>query len=73
MEITEKFYQRWDFRNGIGAIDGKHIVMEHPFISGSHYRNYKGTDSITLLAMIGQEYDFLYVDVGVSLRRRSLV
>ena len=39
LEISEKLYQQWDFPNGIGAIDGKHIVMEQPFNSGSHYRN----------------------------------
>ena len=33
---------------------------------GSQYRNYKGTDSIILLAMIGSKYKFLYVDVDVN-------
>ena len=59
LEIAEKFYQQWEFPNGIGAIDGKHIVIEQPFNSGSHYRNYKGTNSIVSLTMIGSEYELL--------------
>ena len=66
MEIAEKFYQQWDFLNDIGAIDGKHIEMEQSFSSDSHYRNYKCTDSIVVLAMIWSKYEFLYVDGGVD-------
>ena len=55
LEIAEKFYQQSEFSNGIGAIDGKHIVIEQPFNLSSHYRNYKGTNS-----------EFLYVDVVVN-------
>lgn len=39
LEISMKFEERWNFPNGIGAVDGKHIVMEQPINSGSHYRN----------------------------------
>ena len=66
LKIAEKFYQRWDFPNSIDIIDGKHIVMEQPFNSRCQYRNYKGKDSIILLAMIGWEYEFFYVDGGVN-------
>ena len=55
-----------NFPNDIGAIDGKHIEMEQSFSSDSHYRNYKFTDSIVVLANIGPEYEFLYVDSGVD-------
>ena len=40
--------------------------MQQPDDSGSHYRNYKETDSIVLMAMVGPEYEFLYVDVGAN-------
>ena len=40
--------------------------MQQPSNSGSHCRNYKETDSIVLLAMIGPEYEFLYADVGIN-------
>ena len=66
IQISRKFNQRWNFPNGIGAIDGKHIVMQQPGLSGSHYRNYKGSDSIVFLVMVGPEYELLYVDVGAS-------
>ena len=41
-------------------------MLQQPKSSGSHYRNYKGTDSIILLAMVGPEYEFLFVDVRMN-------
>ena len=62
-KIAEKFYYRWNFPNGIGGVDGKHIVLQQPKNSGSHYRNYKGS---VLIGMIGPEYEFLFADVGMN-------
>ena len=47
-------------------VNGKHIVLQQPKSSGSHYQNYKGIDSIVLLAMVGPEYEFLFVDVVIN-------
>ena len=66
INIAEKFYYRWNFPNGVGGVDGKHIVLQQPKNSGSHYRTYKGSDSIILMGMIGPEYEFLFVDVGMN-------
>ena len=27
LRVREKFYERWNFSNCLGAIDGKHIVI----------------------------------------------
>ena len=34
----------------IGSIDGKHLVMNKPWKAGLQNHNYKGTDSIVLMA-----------------------
>ena len=39
LKISKKFKERWNFPNGIGGVDGKHIVLQQPRNSGSHYRN----------------------------------
>ena len=66
LKILQNFKKRWNFPNGIDAVDGKHIILKQPKNSGSHYRNYKGTDSIILFAIVSPEYEFLFADVGMN-------
>uniref|UniRef100_A0A671S3S7 DDE Tnp4 domain-containing protein n=1 Tax=Sinocyclocheilus anshuiensis TaxID=1608454 RepID=A0A671S3S7_9TELE len=61
---AKRFEERWNFPNCLGAIDGKHIVIQAPGNSGSLYFNYKSTFSVVLLAVVDADYHFLVMDVG---------
>ena len=69
IEIADKFEMRWNFPNCVGAINGKHIVMQAPACSGSYYYNYKKCHSIVLMAVVNANYEFILVDIGDSGRQ----
>lgn len=48
--IANDYNELRNFPQCVGAIDGKHIVMQAPFNSATEYFNYKGTFSVVLLA-----------------------
>jgi len=64
LNIAKQFQDRWQLPNCLGAGDGKHIRLLCPSNSGSEYYNYKGYYSLVLMAFVGPEYQFLFVDVG---------
>ena len=63
-QVANSFESQWNFPHCLGALDGKHVVMQAPKNSGSVYYNYKGTFSVVLMALVGANYKFLYIDVG---------
>ena len=57
---------KWQFPNCIGAMDGKHLVMQPPPEATSKHHNYEHTHSIILLAVVGPNYECIYADVGTN-------
>lgn len=64
LRIAKEFKDEWNFPNCIGAIDGKHIMMDCPKNGGSAYYNYKSVHSIVLLAICDAKYCFTFADIG---------
>ncbi len=65
LHSAERFRERCDLPNCVGALDGKHVQVIRPRNSGSAFYNYKGTYSVVLMAIVNTDYKFMTVSVGV--------
>lgn len=65
-DSTSGFRTKWDFSGCYGAIDGKHVTIKAHPNCGSEYFNYKGSNSVVLIAVVDHDYYFRYVNIGAN-------
>ncbi|CAH1956465.1 unnamed protein product [Acanthoscelides obtectus] len=62
--IALEYERKWQFYNCLGAVDGKHVAIRKPLLSGSSFFNYKQYFSVVLMATVDANYRFTSVNVG---------
>lgn len=65
-KIQNGFKTKWNFPECYGAIDGKHVLIVALPSCGSDYHNYKGSNSVVLMAVVDHDYCFRYLNVGAN-------
>ena len=71
MQHTQHYHRQYDklqFPNCIGVMDGKQVAIRAPAHSGSQYHNYKHFHCIMLLALVDASYRLNCVDVDSNSR-----
>jgi len=64
LDIAAGYFEKSQFPNCVGAVDGKHIRIECPPKSGTLYYNYKNFFSIILMGICDSNYCFRVIDIG---------
>ncbi|KAF0701375.1 DDE Tnp4 domain-containing protein, partial [Aphis craccivora] len=63
-ESAKGFYEKWQFSNCIGSVDGKHVTIKCPNNSGTRNYCYLKKFSLVLMAVVDPDYKFICIDVG---------
>ncbi|KAG5890986.1 hypothetical protein JTB14_017592 [Gonioctena quinquepunctata] len=63
-EVARQYERNWNFPHCLGALDGKHVVIQKPMLNGSEFINNKSTFIIVLFALADADYNLLFVDAG---------
>lgn len=64
LEVAKQYEKTWNFPHCLGALDGKHVILQAPLNTGTEFFNYKSTFSVVLFALVDANYNFLYVNAG---------
>jgi len=62
--IATGFNDQW--KNCLGAVDGKHGSIKEPPHTGSYYYNCKKIFSIVLMAVVNSNYEFIMADTSIN-------
>lgn len=64
LTISQQFYEKWDFSNCLGAIDGRHIARRSLHNQDRFTKTTKNLFSVVLQAVVDANYKYLFIKVG---------
>ena len=64
LSISKGFEHKWNFQHCLGPVDGKHMRIVCPKMSGTYYSNYKDFYSIIFLAICDSNYCSMLLDLS---------
>jgi hypothetical protein len=68
LKINNEFEEKWQFMNCLRSADSEQIQTIPPKGSGSFFWDYKGSDSLVLLAIANSNYEFIYCGIETNSR-----
>jgi len=57
--VAKQYQALWNFPHSMGAIDGKHVLLQCSRNSASEYFNYKNVHSIVHFTLVDANYNFV--------------
>ncbi|KAM4543482.1 uncharacterized protein V3H82_021405 [Fundulus diaphanus] len=63
-EVAQRFWDKWNFPNCLGALGGRHVAIQAPPNSDSRALKDKAPSSVVLLALVDADCRFRCVQVG---------
>ena len=64
LKILNDYWNKWQFPNCIGALDGKHFRIDCPPKSGTMFYNYKKFFSLVMMALCDANYKITWFNIG---------
>lgn len=73
LDIANSFEKKFQFPHCVGAVGGKHVIIQATKNNMSEYRNYKGSHSVVLMGIVDSNYCFMLANTACGMISEEVV